>query len=99
MCASEPSVFPTFDRSCMTPADCDIAPHQTDCCGSILFTGIAAYERMRFDVAEATCRAEYPACGCLGTYSADDGTTPSSGPEPYVLCTDNTCTTSYFVGG
>lgn len=99
MCFPSPSVFPAFARGCVSAFDCDIGAHQTDCCGSVLYTGIAAFERVRFDVAEAMCRAQYPDCECLGGMTADDGTTPASGPEPYVQCNAGTCETSYFVGG
>ena len=57
--------FPTdFERGCGADANCVVGLHQIDCCGTLFATGINHSERDRFDTAEATCRASYPACGC-----------------------------------
>ncbi len=90
--------FPAFDRACVSDSDCEIAAHQTDCCGTLDAMGIAASESARFAAAEALCESQYPACGCdSGTVNTDDGTMPppGSGTSAVVVrCLTGVCTTS-----
>jgi len=98
--AGEPSIFPTFDRSCMTDADCFIGPHMTDCCGSLRAMGVSNAERARFDAAEATCEAMYPACGCFSNnVMTDDGLAGAGIENVRVRCGAGTCSTFFASTG
>lgn len=72
---SSPCAFAsTLDHSCATDADCDVAIHQTDCCGNTYAIGINDAERARFDALEPACQASYPLCGCpAGPTRTDSG--------------------------
>jgi hypothetical protein len=66
--------FPAFARMCTEASECDIAVHQTNCCGDQLAFGIRVTERERFEQAEAVCRRMYPGCGCPSRgISTEDG--------------------------
>ncbi len=93
---SEPNRFPTFDRTCDTEADCYVAMHLTDCCGSVRAMGIAVSETPHFDAAEMQCDEMYPACGCASALvTADDDTTNMSGGELTLACAAGECTTTF----
>jgi hypothetical protein len=90
--------FPDFDRSCTTEADCFVAMHLTDCCGSQRAMGISTSETDRFSAAEAACASMYPACGCFSdAITADDGSMGSSstGDAPTLACDSGICATSF----
>src|SRR5262249_39179808 len=63
---------PPIDKSCLSDTDCTFGLHQTDCCGSGVFTGFNRSEADRFAAAEAICESEYPACGCAGRTTTED---------------------------
>lgn len=90
--------FPEFERSCKSNADCAAVAHQFNCCGSERITGVRAVQVDAFKTAEATCRGQYPGCGCA-TQSpvADDGSAAGGGnPGPVaVACNAGTCETSF----
>src|SRR5262249_20329033 len=86
--------FPSFDRTCANDSDCVAVEHQTDCCGTRLAIGIRVSEQARFDAAEASCRANYPTCGCAaGPTKVDDGSWLLSSDRAGVLCSSGTCKT------
>ncbi len=79
MCAAPNPEFPEFARDCTVPADCEVAFHQYNCCGSRMAIGINKRERSKFTAAETTCVGQYPGCGCAAVATiAQDG---KSGPE------------------
>lgn len=94
MCTGATATFPTFDKTCKAGADCAVASHQINCCGTHVATGIAAGEEAAFAIAEQTCESQYPACGCaqLPT-TADDGKSEQDGTI-VVKCDAGTCKTS-----
>ncbi len=85
--------FPEFDNACTTDAECTIAMHRVDCCGSVVAKGIRRTELDRFTGIEDACNLSAPECDCIPTSTlADDGTT---GTEFVVNCTTvGICVTS-----
>lgn len=94
VCYGPGSSFPAFPRQCAVDADCYVAVHQIDCCGSHAAGGIRAGSSAAFEAAEATFRVVCPAlCDCVARPTVcDDG---RSAPEPAitVTCDKGTCTT------
>jgi len=92
-------VLPAFDRACTTPADCIVAVHMINCCGTERHLGINHSERARFDAFETACVVTYPSCGCPPQPPvADDGTMPPGMPvsgEPTLECLAGVCTTTF----
>ena len=58
------NTFPSFDTSCAKDADCFVAVHQINCCGTHVAWGLNASAQAAFAAAEATCVSQYPGCGC-----------------------------------
>jgi hypothetical protein len=87
--------FPTFNKYCTTAQDCALVTHLTDCCGDTLVTAISAQLVAEFNMAEATCDAQYPACGCFSDMvTVEDGSKfrGGSGSQPVVaVCELNVC--------
>src|SRR4029079_4071961 len=65
-CNANPQVFPTFDKSCTTLAECIPKLHIVDCCGTRLAIGLNASQNAAFNQAEAICDAMYSAGGGCG---------------------------------
>ncbi len=61
-----------LSRGCSADANCIVAIHQVDCCGTLTAVGLNHSERDPFDTAEAACLATYPACGCAGSPTTTD---------------------------
>ena len=95
MCGGVTGTFPAFDKRCAAPADCEIAFHQINCCGSEKALGINKAEHDRFTTAEATCRGQYPGCGCAAMPPvAEDGkSSMNGGPDIAVDCRAGACAT------
>jgi hypothetical protein len=90
--------FPEFDRTCTTDDDCVAVAHQTSCCGSELVIGVRATEQAAFDAAEATCKQQYPACGCAAQgIDIEDGTQVpfSSRDQVHASCDAGACSAHY----
>ena len=86
--------FPTFDQTCGSDSDCQVAVHQIDCCGSRAGLGININEGARFDDDEAICRRQYPACDCVDRgILTDDGQSAYYEADVGVTCNEGTCTT------
>jgi hypothetical protein len=84
-------MFPTFDKTCASDADCALEFHQISCCGTRIAIGVRASVSAAFDAAEAACESMYPACGCAQQPTkAEDG---KEGPENtmQVACTMGAC--------
>jgi hypothetical protein len=97
-CNLSPPVFPSFDRSCDTAADCAIGWRAINCCGGAMATGFRVSETDAFRAAAATCGSQFPLCGCApGPTVADDGTMQDvAGTATAVVdCVDRTCLTSF----
>jgi hypothetical protein len=92
-----PPGFPIFDRTCTSPADCVVARHQIDCCGSFEATGIRSSEMTRFQGDEQLCESQSPACACASRPTvADDGTSAQTATAaPNLACVNFVCTTSF----
>lgn len=90
------SVFPTFDRTCNTDADCAYGVHQLDCCGSTKAIAFNASQRTAFDAAETVCQRQYPGCGCAALpLVTDDGRSLGSGGTTVIAqCTAGRCATT-----
>jgi hypothetical protein len=88
-----PNVFPTFAKACSSDADCFIALHQINCCGTLVALGYSTSARAAFAAAESTCEGMYPGCGCAqGPTKAEDGRTDLQGTIS-VRCSAGTCNT------
>jgi len=86
--------FPHFAKRCTAVADCDIADHQINCCGSQAAIGINGSERNRFDAAEMRCRGQYPMCRCPAEPTvAEDGQAAGPGTAIQVQCINSFCMT------
>jgi hypothetical protein len=81
-------------KACRGDGDCTIRQHETDCCGTILFAGIAASSEGAFATCEAAWDAHFPGCGCRsGPSTTEDGKTIYPGQDggtPRVHCTNFT---------
>lgn len=94
VCTGPNPQFPTFSKACTTAADCVVAFHATDCCGSKAAWGIRQDQKSEFDAAEAICTSQMPDCDCapLATVT-DDGNTAQLVEDAYVTCDTGICTT------
>jgi hypothetical protein len=91
--------FPDFDRACEQDAECALAFHQKDCCGSISVMGIRADLLADFQAAEAVCSAQWPACGCASAIpTADDGTSSGNLDDFGVRCDSGQCRSTVAAG-
>jgi len=81
-------------KICQADADCAIEQEQTDCCGTILYVGVAKASVSAFGACETDWVAHFPGCGCESNKtSTEDGkssTLTSDSGAPQVHCTDFT---------
>jgi hypothetical protein len=81
-------------KICQADADCVIEQEQTDCCGTILYVGVAMASVSAFGACETAWVAHFPGCGCESNKtSTEDGKTStltSDAGAPQVHCTDFT---------
>jgi len=81
-------------KTCQSDGDCVIEREQTDCCGTILYVGVASTSAGTFDACEAAWVAHFPGCGCASNKTTtEDGKTTLLGADgggPEVHCTDFT---------
>jgi hypothetical protein len=81
-------------KACNSDLDCIIKREQTDCCGTVLYVGLASASASQFDSCEASWLAHFPACGCDSAQTnTEDGkmTYPwMDAGAPQVRCTDFT---------
>jgi hypothetical protein len=81
-------------KACQSDTDCVIEREQTDCCGTILYVGVATASTAMFDTCEASWVAHFPGCGCSsGDTMTEDGKTTHPGADggaPQVHCADFT---------
>jgi hypothetical protein len=85
-------------KTCATDGDCTFQTHLTDCCGGILYVGIARSSGATFAQCEQAWEAHFPACGCFSTTKkTEDGrclvgncpasdASPPAGAMPLVHC-------------
>jgi hypothetical protein len=91
---AHPDMFPTFDKTCSADADCFIAFHQTDCCGTRAALGLNSSQKAAFDAAEKTCEMQYPGCGCAqGPTTTEDGKSSVDETMIQVKCNAGMCAT------
>jgi len=78
-------------KTCHGSADCTVAIHTVDCCGTMEYVGIAKADLADFSVCETAWSDSLPACGCAGMPPmAEDGHTVSDSTEVVVACVDFT---------
>jgi hypothetical protein len=81
-------------KACHSDSECVIEQEQTDCCGTILYVGIASASVSGFDACEVSWLAHFPGCGCdSGQTKTEDGTVTYPGMDagaPRVHCIDFT---------
>jgi len=91
-CGGDTRVFPEFDRACTEPADCAVALHQVDCCGSLVAWGINSAELARFDKAEKLCGEMFPICDCAPMPTlVEDGSSTELNETIAVTCEAGSC--------
>jgi hypothetical protein len=93
-CMSSSGVLDTSLKACQSDNDCVIEQEQTDCCGTVLYVGVAASLVSEFDACETAWVDHFPGCGCSsGEKKTEDGkvTNPNDdAAAPAVHCTDLT---------
>jgi hypothetical protein len=81
-------------KTCHADTDCVIVQEQIDCCGTILYLGIASVSSSEYAACEAAWVAHLPACGCSSDQTkTEDGKTNYPGMDaaaPRVHCIDFT---------
>ncbi len=78
LCAASNPKFPAFAKACGADADCFVAIHQVDCCGTKAAMGLASSQKAAFAAAEALCEQQFPDCKCAQQPTvAEDGYTAS----------------------
>ena len=94
-CSKQPIVFPDFVRACSGGStSCAIVTHQTDCCGTMVATGINHSQKTAYEAAEKICESQYPGCGCAPQgMKTDSGDTVTDIKQVQVACKNNVCTT------
>jgi hypothetical protein len=70
----------SLDHSCTADADCEVALHQTDCCGSLVAVGINVAADGTFQADETACDATYPGCGCAPAPTMTDSGETATDP-------------------
>jgi hypothetical protein len=93
-CGSTPLI--DLPRACTVAADCVVADHQIDCCGTHIITGIRADADPLFQPAEARCRDSYGDCKCATRITlADDGSSQADDATAAVSCQAGRCVTRF----
>jgi hypothetical protein len=81
-------------KACKHDSDCVIKQEQIDCCGTVLYVGIASASAPEFDACQPSWLAHFPPCGCdSGQTKTEDGKVTLPGLDaaaPGVHCTDFT---------
>jgi hypothetical protein len=72
-CMSASGTVSASMKSCNGDNDCRAVAEQTDCCGSLLYVGVANISSELFDACEASWASQYPPCKCLGSAKTEDG--------------------------
>jgi hypothetical protein len=92
-------MFPTFDKTCSTDADCVVAKHQTTGCGDAVDIGINQSGLATFTAAEAQCHGQYFSSTCfIANTTLEDGSkfrnANTAQPDPVtVTCASGSCKT------
>lgn len=91
LCAISNPKFPAFAKTCKADADCFVAIHQIDCCGTKAALGLASTQQTAFTAAEALCEQQYPDCKCMQQPTvAEDGYTAKDS-EFKAICQAGLC--------
>lgn len=51
-------------KECQGASSCLVKEHQINCCGTMIWMGVAAGDEAAFDACEAAWRDHFPGCGC-----------------------------------
>jgi hypothetical protein len=84
----------TYARSCSSPADCAIAYHREDCCGTERALGVSVSEKSRFVASGGICGDVGPLCSCpalLPLAADDERSTKSDHSDIDVRCVEGAC--------
>jgi hypothetical protein len=80
--------------TCNSDTDCVAVPHQTDCCGSIMYIGINQTFRNEFQTLEAKNSEACGKCQCRSQpLTTQDGHTVSDASKVGVHCSSHQCRT------
>jgi hypothetical protein len=67
-------------KACNVASDCAIVQHQTNCCGSKMYVGVAKSSQAMVLTCEAPWDVHFPGCGCAeGPTVTEDSHTPDGG--------------------
>jgi hypothetical protein len=92
-CESGGTTFPFLEKGCTTTAECFVAVHTKNCCGTQNAVGLNKVSQAAFGQAESACDAAYPGCCCAQfPTTAEDGRTEEFGTIQ-VQCDIGICTT------
>ena len=96
MCANgSTAFFPTFSKLCGSNADCAVALHQINCCGTKVAWGLTVCEMGPFSWAESLCDGQYPGCGCAEFQTmAEDGYSSFTNSDFVAKCVGGKCRSS-----
>ncbi len=98
-CMSASGTVASSVKSCSTDQDCQPVAEQTDCCGSVLWVGIAKLSTELFAACETSWASQYPPCSCAAAAKTEDGkTTATNGSTASAHCVStsggNVCMTT-----
>lgn len=94
-CNGPKGSFPAFAKACKGDADCFVAQHQINCCGTKVAIGLAVVDKAAFAAAEAVCQSQYPGCGCAQFETmAEDGYSSFSDADFQATCVAGLCRAS-----
>ena len=92
-CTAQGLQEPKPVKTCAASSDCDFAIETLDCCGSLMFTGIAKFAKPGYDALEKTCVSTMGLCNCPpAPTKLDDGSVLTTNAVP-VTCVNGACTT------
>ncbi len=80
-------------KACNVDTDCDFSITFVDCCGSLLFTGIAKFAKPAYDIVQKKCQDTAAVCKCMPKPTIlDDGKELTTSAVP-VACVSGSCRT------
>lgn len=93
VCQQDGLQAPKPVKTCAVDADCDFSITFVDCCGSLLFTGIAKFAKPAYDVEQKKCKETAAVCKCMPKPTVlDDGKVLTTSAVP-VACVSGSCWT------
>jgi hypothetical protein len=98
-CMSASGTVASSVKSCSGDQDCRAVAEQTDCCGSVLWVGVANVSSGLFAACETSWASQYPPCSCAASAKTEDGkATATNGSTASAHCVStsggNVCMTT-----